>query len=248
MTEDVRYHADLTETPFAEVLEAVGSFGEAGVLEVVRAGMVKRVYLEAGYVVHASSSDPIDRLGEYIRRTGLVEEERIDVVDQERSNTNRRLGVLLIEQGLLAPRQVYEAICGQLEEVVCSLFAWQSGRATFESRRFDLGEMVQVMLPLRRVVFEGLKRSPRQGESREPVDFEAAILEPSFRYEDLIELGLDRAETELLESVDGRRQVAELCSGSSLSSGECARRLYAFEALSLVRAASTVGSESARER
>ncbi|MDX1642872.1 MAG: DUF4388 domain-containing protein [Thermoanaerobaculia bacterium] len=248
MTEDVRYQADLTETPLAEVLEAVGSFGEPGVLEVVRAGMVKRVYLEAGYVVHASSSDPIDRLSEYIRRTGLVDEERIDAVDQERSNTNRRLGVLLVEQGLLTPRQVYESICGQIEEIVCSLFAWQSGRAIFESRRFDLGEMVQVMLPLRRVVFEGLKRSPRQGESREPVDFEAAVLAPSFRYEDLIEVGLDGDETDLLERVDGRTKVAELCSGSSFSSGECTRRLYAFEALSLVRSVSKVESESAQER
>lgn len=248
MSEDVGYRADLAETPLAEVLEVVGSLDQPGILEVTRAGMVKRIYLDAGYVVHASSSDPIDRLSEYIRRKGLVDEERIDVVDQERSNSSRRLGVLLVEQGVLTPRQVYQAICGQIEEIVCSLFAWQTGRARFESRPFELGEMVQVMLPLRRVVFEGLKRSAGHGESREPDDFEAAVLESRFRYEDLIEMALDRAETELLESVDGRRPVLEVCARSSFSTSECARRLYAFEVLSLVRIVSSVESGAAKER
>lgn len=243
MNGDALYRADLAETGLSEVLATVGSSAEHGVLELTRAGMVKRVHLEAGYVVHASSSDPIDRLSEYIRRSGLIDEERIDAVDQRRSNSSRRLGVLLIEQGLLSPHQVYEAICGQIEEIVCSLFAWRSGAAVFRRADVHVEEMVHVMLPLRRVVFEGLKRSADR-DDEEATSGAEGILEPSFDYEDLIEIGLDRDEMELLARIDGQTPTEQICAGGPFSETECARRLYALEILSLVRTATPVASEA----
>lgn len=247
MTGDGRYRADLGETSLPEVLEVVGARGGTGVLEVTRAGMVKRVYLEDAYVVHASSSDPIDRLSEHIRRAGLIDEERIDAIDQRRSNSSKRLGVLLIEQDLLSPQEVYQAICGQIEDIVRSLFAWDSGAAVFTPGQVRLEEMVQVRLPLRRVIFEGLKRTLGRDADAESGERRDTALEPSFRYEDLIDIGLDRAEMELLEAVDGRTSWSELCASGILSPDECARRLYAFEVLSLVRPVEPVATDGTGE-
>lgn len=239
MTKDsFLFRGDLRRTPLPEVLETVQRSEAAGVLEVTREGMVKRVHLEGAYVVHASSSDPIDRLSEHIRRSGLLDEERIEALDFERSNSNQRLGVLLVERRLLSPRQVYEAICGQIERIVWSLFAWREGEVEFKPGRIGDPAAVRVKLPVRRVAFEGIKRAPEPDDEppAAPSTHETArILHPAFRYEDLIDIGVDQREMELLALLDGRRDVAAVCEVSPFSPSETLRRLHAFEVLSLVR-------------
>lgn len=225
------YRGELAETSLPEVFEIIERYAVPGVLEVTRRGMVKRVFTQDGYVVHANSSDPIDRLSEYIRRAGLVDENLIDTIDHERSNSNKRLGVLLIERGMLSPRGVYEAICGQIEEIVCSLFAWQSGYVVFTAGEMRSEDMVHIKLPMRRVAFEGVKRAPEVGS--EPVG--QAVLEPIYRYEDLIDIGIDSSEMALLHRIDGRRTFDEVAAESPFSEAETARRIHAFRVLSLIR-------------
>jgi hypothetical protein len=234
------YSADLATTGLPEVFGIIQRYAVPGMLEVTRAGMVKRVFTQDGYVVHASSSDPIDRLSEHIRRTGLVEAESIDALDHERSNSSERLGVLLIERGLLSPRAVYEAVCGQIERIVWSLFAWRSGRAVFVAGEMRGDDVVHIKLPMRRVAFEGVKRAP---DVESDLDG-ASILEPTYRYEDLIDIGVDALEMDLLRRVDGDRTVEEIVAGSPLSEAETVRRLRAFEVLAVVRIRSEVGSAS----
>ena len=187
------YRADLATTGLPEVLAVVERCPLPGVLTVTRSGMVKHVFSRDGHVVYATSSDPVDRLAEYVRRAGLVGEELIDSLDQARSNSSRRLGVLLVERGLLSPREVYEAICRQVEAIVWSLFEWRTGTAEFEPG--EAGEdVVQVKLPVRRVVFEGLKRAPAPGHDGDA----ARVVEPSFSYEELIDIGVGPVGAELV--------------------------------------------------
>ena len=61
-------------------------------------------------MVHATSSDPADRLSEHVRMMQILDEESVLSLDMQRSNSSKRLGVLLVERGLLSPRQVHEAI------------------------------------------------------------------------------------------------------------------------------------------
>ena len=240
MTETFSFRVNLRETPLTEVFASVDGPANEGVLEVTREGMVKRVHVERGYVVHASSSDPIDRLSEHIRRAGLMEAARIEALDHERSNSNERLGTLLINRGLMAPGEVYDAICGQIASIVWSLFAWDQGVAEFRPGRTSIGDMVRVKLPMRRVAFEGIKRAPRlESSALGPLadrDVDGSeILHADYRVEDLIEIGIDATEMELLGLVDGRRTMGEILAASPLAPNETLRRLRAFAVLSLLR-------------
>ena len=239
------YRGELSETGLPEVFGIIERYGVPGVLEVTREGMVKRVFTQEGYVVHANSSDPIDRLSEHIRRTGLVDENLIDALDQERSNSSKRLGVLLVERGLLSPRGVYEAICGQIEEIVWSLFAWQSGEVVFSTGEIEGEDTIHIKLPMRRVAFEGIKRAPEGQSMASRLGEDDGLLEPCYKYEDLIDIGIDSAEMELLRTVDGRRSLEEIYRSSPFSESETARRLHAFLVLSLLRVGAPTPSSSA---
>ena len=230
-----QYRGHLRETALPEMLYSIERFRVAGVIEASSGPVVKRVFLRDGYVIHAASNDRSDSLGEFLRRRGEVDQKRLDQISQERAKGKKRVGELLIESGLMTPGQVFEAIREQVEDVVWSLFYWSDGEVTFSIGEFRDVDMIQIQLPVGRVIIEGIKRAPEAKPLVERVGKKGTVLEPIFQPESLIELGLDRDEYALLRAVDGSRTLYELCSEGPFSAAENAKLLYAFRVLHLIK-------------
>ena len=125
----LEYRGDLSETTLPEMLYTIDRFQVAGVIEARRNGVVKRVYLKSGYVAHATSTDLRDSLGGFLERTGRLTREQSTEMMQLRRNSAQRLGVLLIEQGLLAPAEVYQAISVAYRDMDASALGFEKGQA-----------------------------------------------------------------------------------------------------------------------
>ncbi len=237
------YRASLRETTLPEMLYSIDRFRVPGVIEARFGELVKRVFIRDGYVVHASSSDRRDSLGDFLHRSGQLTEQDFAIISRARSHTEQRFGVLLIEQNLLSPREVFEAIQKHIEEIVWSLFYWQQGEVSFGIGETKNEDMVQIQLPMRRVIVEGIKRAPDAKPLVGRLGKKETVFEPCFRWEDLIEIGLDAEEYRLLRMVDSRKSLYQLCSQGPLTPAENAKLIYAFQVLHLVRQ-----SEARRER
>lgn len=238
MTADAKkfqYRGSLRETALPEMLYSIDRFRVPGVIEARLGDVMKRVSLRDGYVFHASSNDLRDSLGEFLVRTEKLDKESHERIDRLRAEGKKRVGVLLIEESLLSPREVYRAIRAHIEEIVWSLFYWKDGEVTFAIGETANENMIQIRLPMRRVILEGIKRAPEAKPLVERVGKRETILEPSYRGEDLIELGLDRQEYEVLRAVDGKKTFYELCSNSHFAAADTAKLLYAFQVLHLVQ-------------
>ena len=72
------------------------------------------------------------------------------------------------------------------------------------------------------------------------------VLEPHFRLEDLIEIGLETEEYLLLKMVNGKRTLYELCSKGPKSAPENAKILYAFKVLRLIGRHGSEGRKAGR--
>ncbi len=70
-----QYRGDLAQTALPEILYTIDRFQVPGKIEVSRDGLLKRVYLKEGYVVHASSTDREDSLGHHLLRSGVLSPE-----------------------------------------------------------------------------------------------------------------------------------------------------------------------------
>jgi hypothetical protein len=217
------------------MLQTIDRFRVAGVIEAKNGQAVKRVFLRDGYVIHASSTDLADSLGEHLVRDGKLSAAEHRRIAEVRAKGQRRFGVLLLEQRLLTPADVNEAIRKHIEEIVWSLFYWQRGEVSFSVGEVKDEGMVQIQLPLRRVILEGIKRAPEAKPLVNRLGRKDTVFEPSFRWEQLIELALDDSEYRLLTAVDGQKTLYDLCSVESLSAANNAKLLYAFLVLQLVR-------------
>jgi hypothetical protein len=232
-----QYRGDLAETALPEILFSIDRFQVPGVIEASRQGVVKRVFIKEGNVVHASSSDRDDSLGSYLERSGALPAEQVAQTMRERERSNQRYGVLLIERGLLSPGEVYRAIRKQIEAIVWSLFYWQDGSVSFSIGDFREADAVRIQLPMRQVILQGIKRAPNAKTLVSRLGRKETVFEPCYRVEELIELALDADEYRLLQLVDGARTLYDVCVQGPHGPAENGKILYAFQVLQLIRCA-----------
>jgi len=229
------YRGDLRTAALPEMLAVIHQIRVSGVVEATAGEFAKKIFLESGYVVHASSSDLGDSLGSFLRRSGRLSDGQFQAAMAKRAEGKRRLGEVLIEQGTLSPAQVYEAIREHVENIIWSLFSWEEGTVTFQLGDPDLAGVVRIQIPLRQVILQGIKRAANAKSLVQRLGGRETLLEPHFRYEDLIELALEDSEYTLLAKVDGKRTLYELCTQGPLPAADNARMLYAFSVLGLLR-------------
>jgi hypothetical protein len=243
-----QYRGDLAETALPEILHAIDRFQVPGVIEAQRGGVTKRVFIREGNVVHASSTDREDSLGRYLELSGTLSREIFAATMRERERTNKRYGVLLMERGVLSPGEIYRAIRQQIEAIVWSLFYWQDGSVTFSIGDFREPDSVHIQLPMRQVILHGIKRAPNAKALVARLGRKETVFEPCYQIEELIEIAMDGDEFSLLQLVDGRRTLVEICTEGPHSAAENGKLLYAFQVLQLIRRAAAGGLPGARPK
>jgi len=217
----------------AEMFYTIFRHRVPGLIEITHDGIVKRITIHDGMVLHASSTDRVDRLGAYLYRSGQLSRETLEETMRKRRESNARHGQIMIEDGLLSPGELYQAIRGQMEAILWSLFAWQEGEVTFQIGKLP-APAVKIHLPMRQVVLRGIKHVPDVKALVTSLGRRDTVMTSSFAIEDLLEIALDKDEYTLLRLVDGRRTIYEICSQGPFSVAENARLLYAYHVLRLV--------------
>lgn len=212
-------------------------------LEATQDEVVKQVFVRDGNVVHATSTDRGDSLGSYLQRTGRLTEKQFVSTMEARQGAAKRYGELLVENDLISPGELFDAIRKQIESIVWSLFYWQHGEVRFRLGSFETRSGVRIQIPMRQVVLQGIKRAPNAKALIGRLGNKETVFEPSFRTEDLIQAGLSQEEHELLRLVDGQRTLYEICTDGPLSAADNAKVVYAFYVLRLVRRSTEAGAE-----
>ncbi|MDH3687637.1 MAG: DUF4388 domain-containing protein, partial [Myxococcales bacterium] len=142
--------AEIDRFPLADVFAWLESSGRSGLLRFGHRDHEKVVYLHRGEVVFASSNQMVDRLGECLLRAGVISLEQLR--DAERCfQPPARFGKVLVERGFLTPRELWNGVKYQVEEIVRSLFAYSAGTAHFFDGDVQPDNVVRLALPTRRL-------------------------------------------------------------------------------------------------
>lgn len=229
-----QYTGNLEETFLTDMFALIFQHNVPGVMEISRNDCRKRIYVQGGSVVHASSNDRADRLGSHLYRAGLLKREDLLESMRERDHSDKRHGQLLIEKGLLSPKELYEAIRGQMESIVWSVFSWQKGQVTFKIGDLEGAGKIRIHLPMRQVIVRGIKEVTDTKSLVARLGKKSTVFRPAYSTESLIELALDRDEYALLCLIDGHRRFFDVCNMGPFGVPGNARLIYAFRLLGLV--------------
>jgi hypothetical protein len=233
--ESVQYETDLSQEPLPAMLAKVYRHRVPGVITASRDEVKKSLYVKDGNVIYARSSDRHDSLGAHLLRQHLVTPEALTQIAKERETNPKPVGVLLMEKGLLSPKELNQAIRQQTEAIAFSLFTWQDGQVKFDLHELNEQTSIRIQISLRDMILHGVKQAPDPKRLVALLGSKQTVFEPCYQGEEIIDIGLDKEEYELLQRIDGKTTLLDVCNQGPLSPADNAKLLYAFRVLKLIQ-------------
>jgi hypothetical protein len=221
---------DVRGFPLPDVFGWIHAAGKSGLLHFVHDEHAKSVWFHRGEVVFAASNQRIDRLGHSLLRAGAISLD--EMRDAERSyRSGERLGKILVERGLLSPRELWTGLQRQVEEIVRSLFSYPTGWVCFWDGEMQPDNVVRLALPAQRLVAAGLRW---RGELRR---FVAALADARVRIEAVAERRESLAGTErlLFDALAEESAFGALCRRVGIDPPTCARTLQLLHRTGAIR-------------
>lgn len=229
------FEGDLSGFMTADVFAVLNMLRKSGVLSARREGVEKQVFWQDGEVVFAASSTPEDSLGGFLVRHGRISAEQANSAYSQ-SAPGRRQGKVLVEMGLITPRQLWWAVKNQVLDIVYSLFAWHDGRFAFHEGAAIPDEKIQLQVSAANLIMEGMRRIDEWPRIRELISSHDAVPVAAMNLEKArSEINFEPREAELFQLIDGRRTVRALISESELDEFDTLASLYSFLRAGIVK-------------
>jgi hypothetical protein len=220
---------DVRAFALADLLQIIHASAKSGFLFFETGEHAKAVYLSHGEVVFATSNQMVDRLGQCLLRAGTITAEQFRVA-RDAFKQGTHFGKILVERGYLTPRQLWNGVRLQIEEIVRSLFSYGAGTVLFWEGEVRPDNVVRLALPTRRLVAEGLEQRD------ELLKFLAWLEDPRTRLEQLSGPQLSGTELAIYEAIQGESQFREVCRKAGIDPLSGARTIRLLRLLGAVKA------------
>jgi hypothetical protein len=229
------FRGSLAETTLPEMLVTVHRYGVPGVMELSRPSEAKRIFFCEGDVIFATSSDREESLGDYLLSQGTITKAQYEVSSAELVRSpGKRHGSILVQMGFISQEELGAAVREQVQSILWNVFNWEDGTVNFRVGQFRDDEVYKIKIPTPRVVLSGCKRITDTRLVMNRLGSRRTVFQQLPRPSHLKDFHLDSTEQQLLDMVDGKRKLQELCEKGPLSPGVNARALYALFELQLV--------------
>lgn len=238
VTRDSRhiFVGDLAETPLSEMLATIHRYRVPGVLEAQLGDFTKKIHILGGDIIFAASTNRAESLGDMLLASGRITSEQLRASALLLlSNPRKRHGQILVEMGLLTADEMRMAVLDQVQRIVWSLFDVGEGLVTFTLGEDRADEVYQLRIPTPRAVLHGCKTVADAKRLINRLGGKTTKFSRPTPPEALKEFELDGSEQQLLDLVDGKHTLFELCEQGPYSAGLNARVLYAYWCLGLIR-------------
>lgn len=210
-----------------DVLTFVNLLKKTGVLTIRCGEAVRKLYWERGELVFASSSVPEESLGAFLLRHGKITQEQNDEAGR-RVEPGKRQGKVLVQMGVLTPKQLWWAVKNQVLEIIYDLFRLRDGFFFFEETADINEEKIKLSTSTTNIVMEGIRRLDEWPRIREliPSHDLVPLLTPSEARDPSVKFL--EGEMEILALVDGQRDMRALIHASHLDEFETLRVLMSL--------------------
>jgi hypothetical protein len=230
----MKLQGSLAERDVPDLIQALHESRYTGVLTLTHMGVGRRVIVQEGRLVFATSSDPDDRMGELLLRQGRITLRQY-VEAGKAVGPGKRLGGILVEQGLLTPKELVKVVTEQSQHVIYRSFEWTEGQYRIQEG-LESSEAITLKISTPDIILEGIRRL--ESWSR----IQRALGGPDARYErapdydnKLPSLTLSLEKLNLLVSLHDPADVTAICESSALPDFEVCRTLWAYRVIGLVR-------------
>lgn len=182
-----------------------------------------------GNIVHAQSSVPQAHLGEIMVDQGMLNQADLDRATEIVRGTHKRLGLVLLELGIVDRGQIEDALALQVGEHLLSVFGWTEGICAFEEQEVPPAREHDITLKLStgQMILEAVRRVRGPDVVRYGLGsldrFLALSSDPLLRFQ---RITLSPAEGFVLSRVDGLTSARQVFQITPFPPEEAERSLF----------------------
>ncbi|ABA87942.1 hypothetical protein Pcar_0683 [Syntrophotalea carbinolica DSM 2380] len=147
----------LGEIAMVDVLSFLNMFRKTGALVVSLAGGEKEVSFLRGEIVAAASSFPEEDICTVLLEMGKLDQGALPKYRQLIAGSGGS-GRVLVEKGVIAPKDLWLATRSQVENIVFNIFGASQGSFFFLEKEPEKEKMVRLAMTTQNMIMEGLRR------------------------------------------------------------------------------------------
>jgi tetratricopeptide (TPR) repeat protein len=217
----------LKEASLPDVIQLLFLGRRTGCLAVADGQNFGTIYFNEGQIVSASIVNRRDRLGDMLVRNNRITAEQLQAAVGAQNHTReRRLGMLLVEQGAISPEELADYVRLQLEEAVYYLFTWTSGTFNFESGVVPEAGDANLRVNPEMLLLEGARRVDEWSVIQKKIPSLDLIFTVDAAHLRQSDVTLSKAQQQIVPLLDGSRDVQQVVEDSGLVEFEVGQALY----------------------
>lgn len=195
-----------------ELLQWIKFGQKTGTLIFERRSVVKKVFVEDGLIISASSNDPKEYLGQILICFGWIDEAQLKEAFELQASTKKLLGKILSETYGIKEENILKALRIKIEETIYDLFLWEDGRFIYANENISIPKesCLDTAITIDQVTFEGARRSDEWKEFRKSFPSDNVIFKYKGEKKSLGELGKDFIIQKIYDSIDGEKTMRRI--------------------------------------
>lgn len=224
----------LTRLGLPDILVRLARDGETGILHVTRSSLERTFHIRDGVCVFATSNAIDDGLLAHLLRRGVI-----SLRDREETGkrllSNKRVGTILLEMGVIDEGDLRATVREQLSEIVFDTFRWDSGDFRFIPGDLPTIEDISLDRTVEDLVFAGVRRVTSWSRVRDGCGGINARLVLKAEYLAVLDkMSVGAEEWELISLLKQPKSVAEVCRQSVLGDFRSCQILWALRLLGAI--------------
>ena len=220
---------------------------KTGVLKVKNEDREIRIYLKDGEIIYATGSQKNDRLGYFLKSSGVVSEEKLQTALKKCKAEKKALGKILIEQGILTSQRLQEMLRRQIEHLIFNLFLWDRGEFEYNDAAINVKGMVVAKINVVSLLLEASRRIDEISILRKHIPNDGLIYRLTGQVSNKDEITLSSAELKILGLVDGHRPIREVIKDSGFDEYAAYKNLYSLLSSGLIEPSPAASAEKTPE-
>jgi hypothetical protein len=216
------------------IFQLLSSDQKTGILKVKNEDKEIRIYLKDGEIIYATGSQKNERLGHFLKSSGVISEEKLQAALKKSKAEKKALGKILIDQGILTSRKLKEIIHQQIEHMIFNLFLWDKGEFEYNDAAINVKGMVVAKINVLGLLLEASRRIDEISILRKHIPDDARTYRLTDQVSNKGEITLSSAELKILDLVDGQRSVRQVIRDSGFDEYAAYKNLYSLLSSGLI--------------
>ncbi len=228
----------IKDLSLVKILVSLNRQRKTGTLSLTTPSFAKKVYLDAGDAIFASSTYEDDRLGEMLLKAGKITVEQYDRSVELLKSSNKRQGAILVDLGYITPKDLFWGVKYQVREIILSMFQVTDAEYEFSEGGIPRQEVITLRMSIGNLICEGIRRIDNWTRIRSEMPDTASVLRLSSDPLSLFrDVELSASDRKILALADGEKTISDVIEDSELGSFGALKSLYLLWSLGMVEAA-----------